>query len=207
MDRLNLSRILYYDRLYQKIVGVPGVILELGVQWGSTLSLFTNLRGIYEPYNHSRRIIGFDTFAGFPSVSEHDGDASRVGDYSVRAGHEQLLDEILSIQGALNPVPHISKHQLVRGDLRETLPRWLDDNPHAIVSMVIFDVDLYEPTFIGLEAIIPRLTKGSLLVFDELNAEAFPGETRALDASVGLQNLRLQHDPHQPNCAWAVWGD
>jgi hypothetical protein len=36
------------------------------------MALFTTLRNIYEPYNMSRKIIGFDTFEGFPSVSPQD---------------------------------------------------------------------------------------------------------------------------------------
>ena len=52
---------------------------------------------------------------------------------------------------------------------------------------------------------MPRLTKGSLLVFDELNSSTFPGETRALAEVVGLGNLRLQRNPNAPNCAWAIW--
>ena len=39
--------------------------MEFGVEWGSTLSLLIKLRSIHEPYNYSRKIIGFDTFSGF----------------------------------------------------------------------------------------------------------------------------------------------
>ena len=37
--------------------------MEFGVQYGLSLSYF-KLRAIYEPYNYSREIIGFDTFKG-----------------------------------------------------------------------------------------------------------------------------------------------
>jgi hypothetical protein len=47
--------------------------------------------------------------------------------------------------------------------------------------MAIFDMDIYKPTKDVLEKIIPRLVKGSLLVFDELNFKAFPGETIAVN--------------------------
>ena len=70
LKRQSLSRILYHDFLYQKIVNVPGVICEFGVQWGATLAQLINLRGIHEPFNHSRKVYGFDTFEGFPEVSD-----------------------------------------------------------------------------------------------------------------------------------------
>ena len=64
---------LYFDNLYQSIVNVPGVVMEFGVHWGSGISLLNNLRLLYEPYNFSRKIIGFDTFEGFVGVSDLDG--------------------------------------------------------------------------------------------------------------------------------------
>jgi hypothetical protein len=207
LRRQSISRILYYDELYKKILGVPGVICEFGVQWGTTIAQLIAFRGIYEPYNHSRKIYGFDTFEGFPTIDEKDGGFSQLGDYSVNQGHFELLDEILTIHESFSPVSHIKKFKLVQGDASSTIGPWLKDNPHAIISMAIFDMDVYKPTKDVVESILPRLTKGSLLVFDELNAETFPGETRAVDEVLGLNNIRLRHDPHQPLCAWAIFGE
>jgi hypothetical protein len=207
MHRRGLSRILYYDNIYRNLVGVPGVILEFGVQWGATLSLLTNLRGLHEPFNFTRKIIGFDTFEGFPSLDVLDGAAPAVGDYAVPEGHAARLGEILRLHEASAPIAHIHKHELVIGDVVKTLPQWLEENPHVVIGMAIFDVDLYEPTKEALELVIPRLTKGSILVFDELNHEEFPGETLALKDVLGLDKLRLHQLPHQPRCAWGVWGD
>ena len=105
------------------------------------------------------------------------------------------------------PVAHIQKFSLIKGDASLTSRQWLKDNPHAIVAMAIFDMDIYQPTKDALEAIKPRLTKGSILVFDELNCPQFPGETQALEEVLAINNLKLQLDSHQANCAWAVWGD
>src|SRR4051812_17790685 len=63
-----LSRIMFMHEMYQKIIHVQGVVIELGVRWGQNLALFENFRGMYEPHNYTRKIIGFDTFEGFPSV-------------------------------------------------------------------------------------------------------------------------------------------
>ncbi|HBJ73420.1 MAG TPA: crotonobetainyl-CoA--carnitine CoA-transferase [Actinobacteria bacterium] len=207
LNRMNLSRILYYDQLYQQLIGVPGVIMEFGVQWGATLALLSNLRGIHEPYNLNRRIVGFDTFAGFPAISDQDGQSSQVGDYSVAQEHAVLLEEILGLHESASPIAHIQKYELVTGDVVTTIPAWLEDNPHAIIGMAIFDMDIYEPTKAALEAVIPRLTRGSILVFDELNTREFPGETAALNEVIGLNMIRLHHDRNQSRCAWAVWGE
>ena len=208
LRRQSISRVLYYDNLYKQIIGVPGCILEFGVQWGATLSQLISLRGIHEPYNYTRHIYGFDTFQGFVNTNEdRDGAHLSDGDYCVYDGYENQLEEILSLHEANCPMSHIRKFSLVKGNASNTSKKWLKDNPHAIAAMVIFDMDIYQPTKDALEAIMPRLTKGSLLVFDELNDPRFPGETQALEEVLSINKIKLQHNAHQPNCAWAVWGD
>jgi hypothetical protein len=207
LKRQSLSRLIYYIELYKKIIEIPGVICEFGVQWGSTLAQLINLRGIYEPFNHSRTIFGFDTFEGFPVINEKDGGFSNIGDYAITKDYEKTLDKILTLHESFSPIPHLKKFELVKGDASLTIDRWLENNPSSIVAMAIFDMDIYKPTKDVLEKIVPRLTKGSVLVFDELNCPHFPGETLALDEVIGLNKLSLRRFPHQPYCAWAVFGE
>ena len=186
LQRQSLSRVLYYDRLYRQIVGVPGCILEFGVQWGTTLAQLVNLRGIHEPYNHRRHIYGFDTFAGLMNTDAgKDGALAGDGDYGVYAGYEDVLGDVLALHEANCPVSHLQKFSLIKGDASVTAPKWAADNPHAVVAMVIFDMDIYKPTKDALEAVRPKLTRGSVLVFDELNCPSFPGEPRLLLTSSG----------------------
>jgi hypothetical protein len=206
LKRQSLSRILYYNELYKQIIEIPGVICEFGVQWGATLAQLINLRGIYEPFNHSRKVIGFDTFEGFPVIDEKDGGFSSVGDYAITKDYEKILANILSLHESFSPIAHLEKFELIKGDASLTIDGWLENNPHAVVAMAIFDMDIYKPTKTVLEKLLPRLTKGSILVFDELSCPHFPGETLALDEVIGLNNLSLRRFPHQPYCAWAVFG-
>ncbi len=207
LKRQALSRLIYYYELYKRIVHVPGVICEFGVQWGATLATLSSLRGMFEPFNHSRKIVGFDTFEGFATVGAADGTATRRGDYATGEQYQVVLEELLSMHESLSPLSHIKKHELVKGDASETVPQWLCDNPHAIIAMAIFDMDVYAPTKAALTAILPRLTKGSLLVFDELSCQHFPGETVALSEVLGIPNLRLRRFEHQPFCSFAVYGE
>ncbi len=200
-----LARVIYYHNLYKEIINVPGVICEFGLQWGATLAELINLRTIYEPFNQSRTIYGFDTFEGFPTVSAEDGGFSKKGDYSSQDNYETTLDRILELHESFAPNGHIKKFGLIKGAASKTIDDWLKQNPHAIISMAIFDMDLYEPTKVVLQKILPRLTKGSLLVFDELNCAMFPGETSTLSEVLGFNKLRLRRTPLQPYCAWAVY--
>lgn len=207
MRRQTLSTFLHYDQLYRRIVDVPGVILNFGVQWGSSLSQLVALRGIHEPFNHSRTIVGFDTFEGFAEVDAADGGHSRKGDYATLPNYEETLEQILSLQESFSPLDHIRKFELVKGDASQTIGPWLEANPHAVVALAILDMDVYRPTRDVLEAIRPRLTKGSVVAFDEMNCPHFPGETRAADEVLGLNALALRRSPLHPFGAWAVYGD
>ncbi|MFY0665852.1 MAG: hypothetical protein JXQ97_14620 [Natronospirillum sp.] len=208
LSRQSLSRILYWNQLYGKIIEVPGVIMEFGVHWGASINILTALRGIYEPYNYSRKIIGFDTFSGFLGVDiTQDGKIAEDGDYSVSDDYEKALNDILDLQEKNAPLNHLKKFELIKGDAALEVNRYLEKNSQSVVAMAIFDMDIYAPTKKVLESIVPRLTRGSLIVFDELNCEKFPGETRAVDEVLGINNLKLRRDPNMPFCSWAVFGE
>jgi len=206
LNRQTLSRLLYMHDLYRRIIDVPGVVMEFGVRWGQNLALFSNFRGMYEPYNFSRKIIGFDTFSGFPAVSPEDGQAAlaKVGGYNVTDNYEEYLRRVLDYHQNESPLSHIPKYELCVGDACQTLPQYLKDHPETIVALAYFDFDLYEPTKECLFAIRDRLTRGSVLAFDELNCKEFPGETLAVMEVLGLDQFRLQRNPHVPVGAFLV---
>jgi len=191
----NLSRILFMDFLYQQIIDVPGIVIEFGTRWGQNLAIFAALRGIYEPFNRHRKIVGFDTFTGFPSISDKDNILSpiiREGELPTTPGYVDYLTAVLEYHEQDNPLSHIKKFELRVGDATVEIDRYLEEYPETIVALAFFDFDIYEPTKKCLEAIRPHLVKGSVLGFDELNDHDSPGETIALDEVFGLNNIRLQ---------------
>ena len=143
-----LAKILYLNELYQLIQPVPGIIVEFGVWWGANLTLLESFRSVYEPYNRTRKVVGFDTFEGYPSPGEKDGDSpyAAVGGYAVSEGYEAYLEELLAAHEAENVLPHIKKHELVKGDVVETIDRYLASHPETIIALAYFDLALYEPT-------------------------------------------------------------
>lgn len=191
----NLSRILFLDYIYKQIINVQGVILDLGMRWGQVSSIFAALRGIYEPFNRHRKIIGFDIFTGFPSISDKDNKDSpiiRVGGLACSKNYEKYLENVLEYQEQENPIPHVKKFEIRKGDVVVEIDEYFREYPETIVALAFFDFDIYEPTKKCLEAIKPRLVKGSVLVFDELNDHDSPGETIAVDEVFGLNNIKLK---------------
>jgi hypothetical protein len=204
LTRQTLSRINFIQVLYDKIIPVHGVIMEFGVRWGQNMALFSTLRGMHEPFNYNRRIIGFDTFEGFPAVTNEDGSLLGVGDYSVSRGWKAELESILSFHENNSPIPHKRKFELVQGDASTTVPDFLRRHPETIISLAYFDFDIYAPTKSCLEVILPHLTRGSVLAFDELNCPEFPGETIALREVLGLSKYAIRRDPLNPLTSYLV---
>lgn len=204
--RQALARFLYQSEVFRKVLDVHGSIVELGVLWGGGLLSFAKLSAIYEPYNTQRKIIGFDTFSGFASLAEQDSKGTsphlKVGGLAVdsRADIERavaLHDE----NRFLNQIPQV---ELVKGDATQTIPQYLEDNPHTVVSLLNLDVDVYEPTKVALELLVPRMPKGAVIMFDELNAKQWPGETMAVLDAIGLRNLRIQRVNYHTATCYAV---
>ncbi len=204
--RQNFARIFFLHELYQKIINIHGVVMEFGVRWGNNLALFETFRGIYEPYNWPRKIIGFDTFSGFTSVHKNDRNESiSKGSYSVTEGYEDYLEKILNYHENESPISHIKKYELVKGDASITVKKYLEDNPETMIAFAYFDLDLYEPTKKVLELILPHLTKGSVIGFDQLNHHNFPGETIAFKEVVGLQKTKILRSPIVPHHSYLIW--
>ncbi len=209
LNSKNLSRILFMNYIYEKIIDVQGVVFDLGTRWGQNMSLFTSFRGIYEPYNRHRKIIGFDTFKGFVEITPEDGESNLMnpGNVTVSPNYEDYLNEIMQCHEQDNPLSHIKKFSIIKGDANNTVSDYLESNPETIISLAYFDFDVYKPTAKVLETIIPRLTRGSVLGFDELNDPDSPGETIALMEKIGLNNIKLRRYRYSSRVSYFVFGE
>jgi hypothetical protein len=207
--RQELTKSLFFRELYQHILGVHGVIMEFGVRWGQNMITLNNLRGILEPYNHNRKIIGFDTFEGFPSVNKKDGGHASIqkGALSVTEAYEKYLQELLEFHEKECPLSHIRKNFLRKGDAVVELKKYLEEHPETIIAFAWFDFDIYEPTRKCLELIRPHLVKGSVVGFDELNDPGFPGETLALKEVFGLNEVKLCRNAYSGMQSYFIYGE
>lgn len=199
-----LSRVLFMDFLYRQILDVQGIIVEFGCRWGQNLALYSSLRGIYEPFNRLRRIVGFDTFEGFPSVVAEDGEKLIAGDYATTPGYEQYLCRLLDLQEKESPLSHICKHEVIKGDATKRVPEYLNQNPQTVIALAYFDFDIFEPTRDCLKAIEPYLTKGTVIGFDEVNDSTTPGETVALREVFGLGRFALKRYRYNARTSYLV---
>jgi hypothetical protein len=197
VDPTSIGHFLVLYELVKLASGVHGSIIECGVYDGAGLFGLAHACSLIEPRNHSRRIIGFDTFTGHTSVTDRDTTSShedaREGAYcgSTRAEIERGIE----LFDHARPLAQITKIHLVEGNFMKTGPAFVRDNPHMIVSMMHLDFDLYEPTAMALEVFLPLMPVGAVLAFDQAHSVEWPGETQALLKHLNLSRLRLQRFP------------
>ena len=204
VTRQSIAKFITKYEIFKKILYVNGSIVECGVLYGAGLMAWAKLSSIFEPVNHTRKIIGFDTFQGFPGLSEKDGGSSNLLKTGGMMGDYESVQEAINAFDLNRAVSHIPKVVLVKGDICETAQKYVADNPYLVVSLLYLDCDIYEPTKKAIEVFMPRMPKGAVIVFDELNAGIFHGETRAVDETIGLQNLRIERFDFDSYVSYAV---
>ena len=206
VPRQELTRFLAKHALFEKTLKTHGHIIECGVFLGAGLMTWAQLSAIYEPVNHVRRIVGFDTFTGFPEVTERDQgdnvDYAEAGGLGVPSLKD--IKEAIGLYDLNRPIGHIPRVELVAGNAMETIPAYVRDNPHVVVALLFLDFDLYEPTKLALETFLPRMPRGAVLAFDELDDAAWPGETLAVLDTIGIRNLRVERFPYMSQLSYAV---
>ena len=209
VKRQALTRFIARYELFKKVIEIKGSIVECGVHHGGGLFAWAKLSAGIEPVALDRKIIGFDTFEGFPSVHSADkgveNAALKTGGFSTGYNVLSELEECKSEFDNNRFLNQFEKIEFVKGDACKTIPDYVKSNPHLIVSLLFLDFDLYEPTAVALEHLLPRIPKGGIVAFDEINNPWWPGETTAaLEAFKSFNKVQLSRFSFDPNIAYAV---
>lgn len=192
--RQDLTNFLVRYEIFKRVLEIQGSIIECGVLHGGGLMAWAQFSAIFEPTNHQRRIVGFDTFRGFPKLSRQDRSSeslqARRGGLAVDSYDH--LQECMELFDRNRFIGHVPKVELVRGDAIKTIPQYLKENPQLIVSLLYLDFDIYEPTLAALRHFLPRMPKGSVIAFDELNLKDWRGESIAVLETLKLREYRIE---------------
>ncbi len=211
VKRQALSRFLVRYELFRKIKCVKGSIIECGVHHGGGLMAWAKLSSALEPYALHRRVIGFDTFEGFPGPHAKDAsNFSREENKELKSGgfqsHDNILEELrecLAEYDANRFLNQFEKVELVKGNALETIPKYVQENQHLLVALLFLDFDLYEPTKAALQQLLPRVPKGGIVAFDEVNNKFWPGETVAmLEELLPLRSYAIRKFDFDPNISY-----
>lgn len=189
-----LGKMLAQYELYKSIVELPGHIFELGVYKANSLVRFATYRDMLES-SFARKIIGFDAFGDFPLEKlETSEDLDFVKNFEAAGGaglSAVEVENILSNKGFDN-------FELIMGNVFDTVPKYLDLNPHTRIALLHLDMDVKEPTDFAIEQLYDRIVPGGLIVFDDYNAvvgATVSGDDLARRLGLRLEKLPFYHVP------------
>ena len=205
VPRQDITNFLAKYELFKKILDVPGSIVEGGILFGGGLMTFAQFSAIFEHTNLMRKVIGFDTFSGFPKLSVHDKSTSEFahkGGYSINSYDDMM--ECIELFDSNRFLNHFPKVELIKGDATKTIPEYVKKNPATVVSLLYLDFVLYQPTKIALEYFVPRMPKGAIIAFNLINDTFhWGGTTKALFDTLGIK-IKLKKFTFSPYTQYAI---
>lgn len=168
----NFARRKFLVDQLEEALDVTGNIYEFGTWRGSTLVLLAAWYKLRRPQGH-KRIFAFDGFDGLSAGTAEDGNAqgAHAGEYK---GDALQLEAVLHERGLDT---HVT---LVAGDILETAAQHFAEIALPHVSFALIDVDLFGPSKAAIDNVLPNLSPGGKIVFDEGTAPEWEGEQRAV---------------------------
>ncbi|WP_421980877.1 TylF/MycF/NovP-related O-methyltransferase [Roseibium sp.] len=182
--RINVTRFLAHYELYKLIADKPGSIVECGVYQGNSFFAFHKFLEIFHPGDRIRHVIGFDDFKGL-RLTEEDGPEypgrSKVDGGWKSEGFKGAFDELMMLHQNDQFVQASKRCFLIDGDILETVPQYVEENPGLRISLLHLDVDVFKPTKTALDHLYDRVVPGGLIVLDEYAMMEWGGESSALE--------------------------
>lgn len=197
-------------KLYSKLISkyffadmtknIPGDIVELGVFKGSGIVAWLKALEL-SSVNH-KKALGFDFFDDkglLESINTEDKEVMRSL-FRDRGFDPKGYDAVL---GKSLIDAKFNNFELIKGDVTETVPVYLENNPGFRASIINFDMDIEEPTEFCLDLLWPRVCRGGVLIFDEYAINEWT-ESNAVDRFCEKHQLELKSTPYFAPSAYLV---
>lgn len=193
LDRF--TKMLARYELFKLIIDRPGDIVEGGVLKGAGVLYWAKLIQIFNP-NSRRKVVGFDTFEGYPEENSkaHDKRTAKAFTKIQIADANAVSSEAIMQAAEEQSLAH--RVELVKGDASETVEAYVKANPGFRIALLNLDFVLYDPTLAAMQHLYPRVVPGGVVALDEY-AVADKGESEAVDEMLEGENVQLS------SFAWA----
>ena len=192
-----LGKLLLRHDFFNKIKHLPGDIVEIGVFKGSGIASFSKFIEISCP-NSNKKVIGFDIFNVTNANNILDKDSNFDKDtmntvYSKVDENELTLN---AVKSRLNNMNINKNYILVEGDVEQTIPQFIVDNPGLKISLLYIDVDIERPTYIALKYLWDRILPGGVILFDEYEYHKF---SESVGVDKFLKEFNIPYDLQSTN--------
>jgi hypothetical protein len=165
--------------------------VECGVFKGTGVLFWAKLLQIFNPLA-DRRVIGFDTFEGFPEDTTKAFEMARGEALVAESSYAPISPETI---GAIAAEGGLARRvELVKGDATHTIPQYVEGNRGFRIALLNLDFDVYAPTKVALEVLFPLVVPGGVVIFDEYALRGW-GESDAVDEYLADRGQQLRRVP------------
>ena len=158
-DVSRLNKVIFHYEIFKKTLNVPGSIIECGVFKGISLIRFLTFRDLF---SKKKRVIGFDAFGSFPKQKNKEDKRFAINhDRKTGLGFKaKVLKRFLKKKNFKN-------FELIKGNIEETIPKFLKKNKKLKISFLHLDLDVFKPTMFALDKFYKKVSKNGIILIDD----------------------------------------
>ena len=110
----------------------------------------------------SRKVYGFDTFKSFPKEKSKI-DRKLVKKWENTAGYSISKEELdFHLKGK-----NFENFELIQGDLRKTLPKFLNRQRNVKIALLHIDLEVYGATKFVIDKLLNRMSSKGIILLDD----------------------------------------
>ncbi len=165
-----LIRSFFLFKYFKSVINLSGNILEVGVFKGFSALLLKQLEDTLNVNKKKECLFLIDSFEGLSQINKEDN-VSNKENYQHQEGHFKV-----NFEDVQNLFKNYDNVKLLKG----WIPKVFDllDNKN-LYKFVHIDVDLFEPTLDTLNYVFDKVVKGGVIITDDFDSKAFPGNRKA----------------------------
>jgi hypothetical protein len=189
----NSGKVVAHYELYKKVRHLNGSVIKCGISAEEGFTRFAIFRSLMNSQREQKMI----AFEKYPQEKYRDAELedNESVQYQVSSSSRLIdrMQQVLIQKGISENV------DFVPGDVHDSIPNYLIENPELKIAFLNIDLDNYESTLTTLEYLYPRLVEGGVLVLDNYfkNEEEHKAiETYFSHAKVVINNFSVSKGPH-----------
>ncbi len=181
------ERLVTYYELYKLINHLDGSIIKCGISADEAFSYFSFFKQIIG--NKKQPMVSFEKNPSvFETVEVNDETVTVVKSKKVTIKQIELIKE-----GKKKNI------EFMPGQLCDSIPAYLIDNPELKIALLTIDLDDYESTLTAMQYLYPRLVGGGVLImnnYHKRNGESLAIKEYFFDQDIVIRHFSLEKGPH-----------
>jgi hypothetical protein len=192
-EKSSSGKLIAHYELYKKVSHLQGCVVKCGIAAEDGFTRFAMLRNLISA-QANQKVIAFEKLGKSLYLTNNEEDNSELK-YQVK----RATIDIDRIHQKLSKKGITEKIEFVPGNVNDSIPEYLMENPEMKISYLNIDFDDYESAVTTLQFFYPRIVHGGILILDNYYKEE--EDFRAVKdyfkySSCKIYNFSVNKGPH-----------